>query len=198
MATSCLCPLKQMIRITIPGKECYNDQTGEFVNTEAAHLQLEHSLVSISRWEAKWHKPFLDKKKPKTAAETLDYIRCMCTNVDPDLIDPVVFYALPQSEMDRITKYIEDPMTASWINERTPEGAAPPHSTRVLTSELIYCYMIQLGIPVEFENWHLNRLIMLIKIVNIENQPKKKMSKKETMAQHRALNAARRKSGGKH
>jgi len=186
-----------MLKVTIPAKEFWDDRKQEFINTDEVHLRLEHSLVSISKWESKWHKPFIDKKKPKTAEETLDYIRCMCVDYEYDELDPIVFRALPTSEMDRITKYIEDPMTASWITEHTPEGAAPKHNSRTLTSELIYCYMIQLNIPVEFEHWHLNRLLMLIKIVNVENQPKKKMSKKETIAQHRALNAARRK-GGKH
>lgn len=146
------------------------------------HLTLEHSLVSISKWEAKWHKPFISKE-PKTTEELLDYVRCMTLTQN---VDPLVYNFIDNSVLKQITDYIEDSMTATWFSE----DKKPP-SREIVTSELIYYWMVALQIPFECQKWHLNRLMTLIKICSIKNDPsknKKKMSAKERSA----LNKARR------
>ena len=158
------------------------------VNSKDETIVLEHSLVSISKWESKWHKPFLSDK-PKTAEESLDYIKCMTITQN---VDPSLYKFLSKENYEQINKYIEDPMTASWVNDVNGKKS----SREVITSELIYYWMIALNIPVEFQKWHLNRLLMLIKICNAKNQPPKKMSKGELMRRNRSLNAARRKASG--
>ena len=179
-----------MLKITIPGQEFWNEATQEFTYTEGTTLLLEHSLVSLSKWESKWHKPFLGRED-KTLEETLDYIRCMTLN---EVKDQGVYNFIPRTEMEKISAYIQDTMTATTINERRREGEAP--NSQVITSELIYYWMIALNIPVEFENWHLNRLLMLIKVVNIKNQPNGKMSQKETLARYRDIKARSRAKKG--
>lgn len=173
-----------MLEITIPGNECYNEATQEFITTKPHTLQLEHSLVSISKWEAKWHKPFLGKGE-KTSEEAIDYIRCMTINKG---VDPVVYNAIPKSEIERINAYLSDSMTATWFNEKDPGR----RNNEIATSEVIYYWMISLQIPPEYDKWHLNRLMTLIRVCNIKNTPGKKMSKRELLGQQQALNAARR------
>ena len=150
-------------------------------------MSLEHSLVSISKWESKWEKPFLSKDK-KTTAETVDYIRCMTLTQN---VDPNVYLGIDDNIVEQVSKYIEAPMTATWFNEdKNKKGG----SGKVITSEVIYYWMVALNIPPEYQKWHLNRLLTLIRVCNAENNPKKKMSKKDIFAQNRKLNAARRKS----
>lgn len=178
-----------MLKITIKAGELFDGARNVFVvNSKDETIVLEHSLVSISKWESKWHKPFLSDK-PKTSEEALDYIKCMTITQN---VDPVLYKFLSRENYDQINKYIEDPMTASWVNDVNAKKA----SREVITSELIYYWMIALNIPVEFQKWHLNRLLMLIKICNAKNQPPKKMSKGELMRRNRSLNAARRKASG--
>ena len=155
----------------------------EFITQPAVTLQLEHSLLSISKWEAKYHRPFLGKKDNKTGEEMLDYIRMM--TIAPK-VSPEVYYRLSQENMDEIMHYIENPMTATTVRENgTP-------SREIVTSELIYYWMISLGIPFECQKWHLNRLMMLIRVCSAKNAKPKKMSKGEIHRRNSALNAARR------
>lgn len=177
-----------MLTIVIPESEFFNSETNEFVQIKGQKLQLEHSLKSISKWESKWHKPFLSKEQ-KTKEETLDYIRCMTLN---DNVDPIVFHAIPESEKVRIADYIQDPMTATTI--RSDNNA--PKNRNIITSEILYYDMVALNIPFECENWHLNRLIMLIEVCNEKNKPKKKIPKSDLARRNRSLNAARRKRIG--
>lgn len=177
-----------MLRITIPAQELWDSDKQEFIYTKEQVLQLEHSLVSVSKWEAKWCKTFLSKKE-KTYEETVDYIKCMTItqNVDPD-----VYNYLTEENMKEINNYISAPMTATWFSdERT--GSA---NNEQVTSELIYYWMIALNVPFECQKWHLNRLLTLIRVCNIKNKPPKKMSKSEIMSRNAALNAARRKQLG--
>ena len=175
-----------MLTIVIPASEKFNEATNEFIYTKEQKLQLEHSLVSLSKWESRWHKPFLTSKKTaKTQDEIIDYIRCMTITQN---VDPNVYYNLSQANADKIQKYIDDPMTATTFNEL--QKARP--STEVITSELIYYWMIAYNVPVEFEKWHLNRLLTLIKVCSIKNTPPKKMSRREIMNRNKALNASRR------
>ena len=177
-----------MLTITVPAKELYDAEKGEFVYTKEQTMNLEHSLVSISKWEAKWCKPFLDNKKQKTNDEMLDYVRCM--TVTPN-VNPYVYYALTEENLKQITEYIDAPMTATWFSDKEKRT-----NQKVMTSEIIYYMMIAFNIPAEYSKWHLNRLMTLIKICALENSPKKKMGKKELMSKNAALNKARRKALG--
>lgn len=172
-----------MLKITIPGREMFNEKTQEFFNTKEYTLQLEHSLVSVSKWESKWNKPFLDKK-PKSIEETIDYIRCMTItqNISPD-----VYNNLTQENIDAVNKYIDAPMTATTFTNN--KGKI---NNEVITSELIYYWMTALNVPMEAQKWHLNRLLTLIRVCNVKSQPGKKMSKRDIMQRNASLNAARR------
>lgn len=175
-----------MLQITIPKEEIFDEKSGQFLHVKETKLQLEHSLISLRKWESKWHKPFL-KKDEKTNEELLDYIRCMTLtpNVDPD-----VYYFIPPEVHEEIQNYIEDPMTATWFSEDEKKGASGHR--KIVTAELIYYWMITLNIPVEFQKWHLNQLLTLIRVINAENEPRKKMSQKAILARNKRLNAQRR------
>lgn len=174
-----------MLQITIPAVEQWDERKQEFVTTKEQTLQLEHSLVSLSKWESKWCKAFLTKQE-KTFEETLDYIKCMTITQN---VDPEVYNYLTNENIEEINKYIEAPMTATYFSD---DKTAKP-SREQITAELIYYWMIALNIPFECQKWHLNRLLTLIRVCNIKNQPPKKRSRKEIMSRNAALNAARRK-----
>lgn len=173
-----------MLQIYVPGADGWDEQKEEFVSTPGTTLTLEHSLISISKWESKWHVPFLGKEE-RTPEQVIDYIKCMTitTNVKPE-----VYEFLTKENIETVMQYINDPMTATTITERGGKRV----SREIVTSELIYYWMVALQIPFECQKWHINRLMMLIQICNIKNQPDKKMSKKTTAQQNAALNAARR------
>ena len=177
-----------MIVIHVPALEYFNEKTETFEQHPAQRYKLEHSLLSISKWESKWHKPFIqqDQTKAKTLAEELDYIRCMAVGEPPD---EKTLYAIPVDELQRVSDYINDSMTATWFNEKKNR---PRQERRQITSEIIYYWMIRHSIPFECEKWHLNRLLTLIRVCNIEAGEKQKMDKKEAMAQRKAVNAARK------
>ena len=174
-----------MLQIHIPGEEFWDETSEEFVAGPETTISLEHSLISISKWESKWHKPFMGQEAPK-GDELMDYIKCM--TITPNVKDEV-YNRLTNKNIDDILKYINDPMTATTINER---GMNNHRSREIITSELIYYWMVAMQIPFECQKWHINRLMMLIRICGIKNQPDKKMSKRSTMQQNAALNAARR------
>lgn len=177
-----------MLQITIPGNEMWDERKQEFVALKKpVTLQLEHSLVSVAKWEAKWKKPYLSEKE-KTYEETVDYIRCMTItqNINPD-----VYYFLTEKNFSQILEYIQDPMTATTINVNKRRPAGPRR--KQITAEIIYFQMITFGIPMEFQKWHLNRLLTLIKVCDIEGSPKQKMSKADILKQNAAINKARRK-----
>ena len=176
-----------MLRITIPEAEYFDERTQTFITTKQQSLSLEHSLVSISKWESKWEKPFLSKDK-KTTEETVDYIRCMTLTQN---VDPNVYLAVDNDIVEQVSKYIDAPMTATWFNEDNNKRGG---SREVVTSEVIYYWMVALNIPPEYQKWHLNRLLTLIRVCNAKNNPPKKMNKKDIYAENRRLNAARRKS----
>lgn len=173
-----------MLELELPGAEWFNDETQEFQYTNPASLRLEHSLVSISKWESNWKKPFLSNED-KTVEETIDYVRCMTVNQN---VNPEVYNRLGNREIEKINQYIQEDRTATTFS--TNEKA----SRRVVTSELIYFWMAQYNIPMECQKWHFSRLMTLLRIASIENAPKKKMSRRAVMNQNRSLNAARRKA----
>lgn len=174
-----------MLNIEVKGTEIFDEIRECFIEVKPQTLRLEHSLISISKWESKWKKPFLSEEV-KTREEELDYIRCMCIDKEPDI---ETLNALTMNDMKRISDYINDSMTATWFKDRTNR---PPKGSRAVTSELIYYWMTALQIPFTCERWHLNRLLTLVHICDIEQSPKKKMDKKSQMAHQRSLNAARR------
>lgn len=174
-----------MLRITIPSRELWDERTQEFVKTKEQTLQLEHSLVSLSKWESKWNKAFL-AKGDKTYEETIDYIKCMTLTQN---VPPEVYNYLTKENIQQINNYIDAPMTATYITEeKSGKGKG-----EVVTSELIYYWMIALNIPFECQKWHLNRLITLVRVCNVKNSPPKKRSKREIASRNAALNAARKK-----
>ena len=173
-----------MLNIDVKGVEFFDESTQRFIYTKDAHLSLEHSLISLSKWESKWHKPFLSTEN-KTEEEVLDYIRCMTITQN---VDPKVYLALSNENLFKIKAYMDDTMTATWFNDKNN----PKHRQKTVTAELIYCWMISLGIPFKCETWHLNRLLTLIRVCNIENSPKEKMKVGDIYKQNAALNQARK------
>lgn len=174
-----------MLQITIPAIEEWDESKQEFVYTKETTLQLEHSLVSLSKWESKWCKPFLSDED-LTEEETIDYIKCMTITQN---VNPEVYKCLTQENIYQVRDYISAPMTATYFSK---ERNSRP-SREIVTSELVYYWMISLNIPFECQKWHLNRLLTLIRVCNIKNKPAKKMSRREIMERNTALNESRRK-----
>lgn len=174
-----------MLRITIPSTEFWDEAKQEFVYTKAQTLQLEHSLVSLSKWESRWNKPFLTKQK-KTLEETIDYVKCMTLTQN---VKPEVYNYLTNSNINEVNRYIDLPMTATQFFEEK-KG---PGSKEQITAELVYYWMIVLNIPFECQKWHLNKLFTLIRVCDIKSRPPKKHSRREIMKRNAALNAARKK-----
>lgn len=175
-----------MLEVLVPGGEFYNERTNEFIYTKDTKLVLEHSLASVSKWEAQWKKPFLSTHD-KTRKETLSYIKCMTLNE----VDDLVYSSLTGTQIKQINDYINDPMTATTIS-KGPNSGKP--NRKIITSEVIYFQMATFQIPFETDRWHLNRLLMLIQVCAEENQTQKKMNPSQIAKQNRQLNAARRKA----
>lgn len=195
-----------MFEITIPGEELWDARRAEFTSTKAVTLRLEYSLVSLSKWESKWHIPFFDDSIEKTPEQMQDFVRCMTVTQG---VDPTVYARLTVENLNAIYRYMEDPMTATWFagegrpGEKNQNGNAkrrarrrPPGTGKVLTSEVLYSRMFQAGVPIECERWHLNRLMTLIRVCQEEQAPPRKMSRKDALRQRRELNAARMKKYG--
>lgn len=176
-----------MLSIVVPEREYYDEDKNEFIHSKETTLQLEHSLVSLSKWESKWNKPFLSSKD-KTDEEILDYIRCMTITQN---VDPSVYLRLSKQNVEQIVNYINLPMTATTFSDR--ENGK---KREIITAEIVYYWMISLNVPFECQKWHLNRLLTLIKVCSIKNTPPKKMSKNEILNRNRALNASRRRALG--
>lgn len=174
-----------ILTLNVPATdELYDEETGMFITWEGGILQLRHSLISISAWESKWKIPYLSKLHEKTEDQVYDYIKCMTVND----VDESIYSALTSENVDEIQRYIEDPMTAT----RLPKNKNKSPNAQIVTSETIYSWMITLQIPPEYAEWHLNRLLTLIEVCNINNAPVKKMSKEEIYAQNKQLNEQRK------
>ena len=174
-----------MLSITILAKELWDEVNQEFIQVKEQTLQLEHSLVSLSKWESKWCKPFFSKQD-KTYEEVIDYIKCMTLTRN---VDPLVYKCLSDKNIQAVNDYINAPMTATtFSNDKAGRGGR-----EIITSELIYYWMIALNIPFECRKWHLNRLLTLVRVCNIKNTPPKKMGQRDTISQYAALNEARKK-----
>lgn len=174
-----------MLQLIIPiSQEGWDYENEVFVDPECITLDLEHSLSSISKWESKWKKSFLACKE-LTVEETLDYIRCMCLSDD---VPENVWSLITNEHIDKVYDYISDPMTATTIRDN-PSGKK---SSEIVTAELIYYWMVASNVPFECDKWHLNKLLMLIRVCGVKNAPPKKMNRKAQLQQQAALNAARR------
>lgn len=179
-----------MLTIEVKGIEGWDYEKEEFVPmTKDCVLHLEHSLLSLSKWESRWKKPFLSKE-PHTQEEALDYVRCMTLDKN---VDDSVYYRIPPEQMAEVNKYIDDPMTATTFKDQNGKP-----SREIITAELIYYWMISLQIPFECQKWHLSRLLTLIRVCSIKNAPDKKMDPKTLARQNSSLNAARRAKMPKH
>ena len=175
-----------MLKITLKPRRLFNEKTQEFINIDKPiELRLEHSLISISKWEAKYHRSFMDDPQDKTPEEIIDYIRCMTLTQN---VPYEAYYLLNDDNINEIMDYIGDPHTATTFSDYDEKTG----KKEIITSELIYYWMIAGNVPVEFEKWHLNRLLVLIRIIGIKNEPDKKLSKQETMARQKSINARRR------
>jgi hypothetical protein len=176
-----------VLQLKVTTAETYNEATSKFASAEEVVLQLEHSLVSLSKWEAKHEIPFLGTEE-KTEEQVLDYIRMMFVG---DEFPEAVLFKLDKKHFTEILEYVNAKMTATWFREERH-----PDTGEIVTNELIYYWMITLGVPFECQYWHLNRLLTLIKVCNIKNAPKKKVSRAEMGQRQRDLNAQRRKELG--
>lgn len=176
-----------MLIIDIESRELYNEETGEFVYTKSYKLQLEHSLISLQKWEAETGKRFLSKYTDKTDEEIMFYIKCMTINNVPD----EVYGLLTEKDFIKINDYINKPMTATTFSDETRGYGGK--SVENISAEIIYYWMFQFGINFECRKWHLNSLLSLIRVCNIKSQPGKKLNQNEIYERNRKLNEERRK-----
>lgn len=172
-----------MLELVVKNEELYDEVSETFIESVSATLQLEHSLVSLSKWESFFKKPFLSKND-KTDEEIRWYIKAMNQSLD---VPPEIFQRLEGPHFDAVNEYINDSHTATWFSDDN----SAKQNTEVVTAELIYYWMIAFTIPVEFENWHLNRLLTLIRVCNIKNSKPKKMSRNEWVSRQRQINEQR-------
>lgn len=175
-----------MLKLVVPGSEWYDESKEEFIIGDSHTLMLEHSLLSLARWESKWKVPFLEKDPPKTFEQSIDYIRCMTVNKSADQL---VYYSITKDLLKQVNAYINDSQTATFVVRK--KKARPPVREPV-TSELIYYWMVSYNIPFECQKWHLSRLLALIDVCAFKNETPAKMTPNEILKRNSALNKARR------
>lgn len=181
-----------MLQVFVPGVEYYDETRNVFVETKSAKLQLEHSLLSIAKWEAKWHKPFYDLSSEKTEEEFIDYIRCMTITQN---VDPSIYSVIPIQVRRQIENYMNEPMTATWFRKEEEKS----RKREIITAEIIYWWMFAQGIPLECQKWHINRLLTQIRVCSEKNRevsdPKmrngRRMSKR-SISDRKSLNQRRK------
>lgn len=174
-----------MLEVCIPKQEYYDEDKNEFITVNEINFKMEHSLVSIRDWEAKWNVPFLGKTE-KTTEQIYDYLRCM--TLEPKITDCGIYKRVPLKELERIIEYIRSTMTATTFCDF---GSNKPNR-EIVTADVIYYWMITLNIPIEFQYVHLDQLLTLIRVASVKNAPKRKMSQKDTLRMYAKLNEERR------
>lgn len=177
-----------MLVINVNTIELFDESRSVITKGAGFTIELEHSLASLSKWESIWEKPFLTET-PKTPDEELSYIQCMCLGNVPDIND---LKRLTLEDRKEINAYMSSKQTATWFNERDDKRK----STEIVTAEVIYYWMSEMNVPYECDKWHFNKLMTLIKVINLKKAPPKKMGRRETLAQARAINAQRRQQYG--
>ena len=173
-----------MLTIFVPSTELYDEKNNEFIQINEQTIVLEHSLVSIAKWESKWKKSYLSNNN-KSYDEIIDYIKCMTITKN---VNPLIYKSLNSEALKKIQDYINDPMTATYFSESKMKETG----RQTITAEVIYYWMISLNIPFECQKWHFNRLMALIKVCDIKNNPNKKMSRREILSRNQALNEERK------
>ena len=173
-----------MLKKETPETELWDEYNQRFILVKKQTLFLEHSLISLSRWESNWEKPFLKRNDKKTLVETIDYVRCMTINNN---VDPNVYRVLTADNINAINAYVNAKKTATIVYEDKHRSTG-----ETVTSELIYYWMVSLGIPFECQKWHLNRLLTLIRVCNVKNSPGKKMGRNALLNRYASLNKKRR------
>ena len=180
------------IKVVVPEAELFDPKTEEFTEVKATTLIMEHSLISISKWEEKWCVPFIEGPNPNSREKTdemwLSYFQCMVIN--PKEVDISVIRAIPASEQRRIIAYIQKQATASSVSDRNE----PKGPSEQITSELIYCWMTMYNIPDRFDKWHLSRLIILTRICQRKNSAPEKVNKRDRSLEYAKISAQRRKA----
>lgn len=175
------------LHLILPASEVYDPRKEEFVTLGGIEVDLEYSLYTIALWESKWKKPFIKSLQHLTRKEEIGWYKAMC--LTPNVPDDAWLTMTYKIRKD-ILEYATDPMSATTINHRGPK--TPSSKKTLLTAELVYYYMVTLGIPFECEHWHFNRLMKLIDVCFVKNTPPKKMGKQEAAAMYRELNAQNR------
>jgi len=172
------------LTVTFPGRDLYDQESGKFITIEKTMVTLEHSLISVAKWESKWKRSYFIKE-PMTLEQSIDYISCMCLTKN---IDPKIFRTMDKETAQKISDYIADPMTATTINRRNKRP-----SRKIITNEVIYFWMCNFGIPFDpCQKWHLNRLMTLIDVAAAEEAGEQKMPRREMLQQRAMLNAQRK------
>ncbi len=175
-----------MLQIVVPKNEFFDESTQKFISISETKLNLEHSLISLSKWESKWHKPFLSDDN-KTNEEIIDYIKCMTIN---KVTDQNVYLGFTNDNYSEVNDYIQNPMTATWFNDQYNRGL----NRTIITNEVIYGWMVSFNIPFECEKWHLNRLLTLIRVCEVNSSPKKKMPMRKIIENNKSLNEERKRA----
>lgn len=179
-----------MLKLTIKGEERWDEVNEVFIPAMKEHtLLLEHSLISLAKWEGEYHKPFLSTEKDFEMIK--EYAKCMTIN--PNVPDEV-YEHINADHINKITDYINDNMTATWFSDKKPAHSNGKMNGEIITAEIVYYWMIKMAIPVEFQKWHLNRLLTLIRVISVKDDPK--AGHKMTAAERTALNKARKKKYG--
>lgn len=174
------------------GDELFDEETNTFLHPVGKKLHLEHSLLSISKWEAEWEIPFLNTDK--TSEQSLSYIKCCVLDDD---FDELLLNTLSDKNILDFNAYLSKGMTAKKIIDlrsslSQKRKSRRPASQKALTSEDIYYSMIQFHVWKECEEWPLQRLLSLLQLCSLKSNSTGEMSKSDQAKFYREENARRK------